>query len=609
MDIQTFVFALAMLCPTGDMPSPCLLPYPQKADISGRALEVKQELVNEFFFNDRAAGLKRDFEDFFRFSLNAREIDDYKGFSESGRVRGSLTVLVATGAIGKAQKFLENFELGKAADNPEVLSSPQAYTLITGLYPPQEQMELQPFIFIQGSDEAGTYYALQTLKQLMERTMTGINLWEAEIMDFPKFPIRGVIEGSYTGPWTHEQRMQMLMFMARFKMNFFMYGPKPDPLVRDTWRVLYSEEKMKEFKEEIEFAKENFITYSFVLSPIKNISYSNPVAIEKAVKKLEQFADIGVEFFGIFFDDIPYIISTQDAKVYTSAAHAHVDFTNKLYEAMKKKYPKVRFAFVPTDYSGIKSTPYNETVKEKLHSDILVGWTGKEVISDVITVEHAKTFEKIVGHKVSLGDNFPVAEGTGGLPCLGPIRWRDPKLYMVIPGFIANATGNQPEASKLSFMTVADYTWNPENYDAERSWEAALRIFSGDPALYPFLRMFAEEYQFNFPMPKRFSMLEGLWEAVWDEYVAGGNRTVVWGVLRETLKNAQQVQSVLEKRLMNPMFIAEMKPTLEKYTAYAKQGLSVLNELSSSPAPKGKSEREKVRNEIVKQLQNSFKGK
>ena len=53
------------------------------------------------------------------------------------------------------------------------------------------------------------------------------------------FAIRGVIEGFYGHPWSHEQRLRLIDFLAARGMNTFVYSPKDDPLVRRDWRLPY----------------------------------------------------------------------------------------------------------------------------------------------------------------------------------------------------------------------------------------------------------------------------------------------------------------------------------------------------------------------------------
>ena len=44
------------------------------------------------------------------------------------------------------------------------------------------------------------------------------------------FAVRGVLEGFYGNPWTHEQRLELIGFIASRGMNTFVYAPKDDPL-------------------------------------------------------------------------------------------------------------------------------------------------------------------------------------------------------------------------------------------------------------------------------------------------------------------------------------------------------------------------------------------
>jgi len=50
------------------------------------------------------------------------------------------------------------------------------------------------------------------------------------------FANRGVIEGFYGPPWSHQDRLDMIRFMGRVGMNMYFYGPKDDPFHREKWR-------------------------------------------------------------------------------------------------------------------------------------------------------------------------------------------------------------------------------------------------------------------------------------------------------------------------------------------------------------------------------------
>ncbi|WP_304407844.1 beta-N-acetylglucosaminidase domain-containing protein, partial [Bacteroides acidifaciens] len=95
-------------------------------------------------------------------------------------------------------------------------------------------------IVLAGNDERGTYYALQTFVQLLKDG----KLPEVEIKDYPSIRYRGVVEGFYGTPWSHQARLRQLKFYGENKMNTYIYGPKDDPYhSAPNWRLPYPEKE------------------------------------------------------------------------------------------------------------------------------------------------------------------------------------------------------------------------------------------------------------------------------------------------------------------------------------------------------------------------------
>ena len=85
-------------------------------------------------------------------------------------------------------------------------------------------------ITIVGYDERGAFYGIQTLRQLVASPAAADGTLPAvEVNDYPDLPLRGVVEGFYGTPWSHEVRLSLIDFYGRFKMNCYIYGPKDDP--------------------------------------------------------------------------------------------------------------------------------------------------------------------------------------------------------------------------------------------------------------------------------------------------------------------------------------------------------------------------------------------
>lgn len=101
-------------------------------------------------------------------------------------------------------------------------------------------------IVLAGNDERGTYYALQTFARLLKNG----KLAEIEIKDYPSIRYRGVVEGFYGTPWSHQARLRQLKFYGENKMNTYIYGPKDDPYhSAPNWRLPYPEKEAVQLRE------------------------------------------------------------------------------------------------------------------------------------------------------------------------------------------------------------------------------------------------------------------------------------------------------------------------------------------------------------------------
>lgn len=114
-------------------------------------------------------------------------------------------------------------------------------------------------ISITGYDERGAFYGLQTLRQLLASPESeGGRLPYVTVNDWPDLPNRGVVEGFYGTPWSHDVRMSLIDFYGKSKMNVYLYGPKDDPYHScPNWRLPYPEKEAKNIKELIDACRRN----------------------------------------------------------------------------------------------------------------------------------------------------------------------------------------------------------------------------------------------------------------------------------------------------------------------------------------------------------------
>jgi hyaluronoglucosaminidase len=487
--------------------------------------------------------------------------------------------------------IVENIKENPFKEEYKNIKNSQGYKIIV------RKIKNNIFIGCIANTEIGIFYSLQTLYQILKKDGSKIVIPEIKIFDYPSFEIRGIIAGSYSEPWSFEDTIDILKFMGKYKMNSFVYGPKGDKLIREEWRKLYSEEQIERFKKEIEEAKKNFIEYGYVISPVKSVNYSQEKSFDALKRKIDQLYEIGIRNFGVFFDDIPEMMTPTDSLYFKEVAEAHVEFTNKLYRYLKGKDKNIRVFFCPIYYSGTQPTPYMKIVRDKLEKEIDIGWTGPDICSYEITEDDAKKFSEIAGKFPGIGDNYPVA-GTWGL---GPLRNRGKYLYKYSKSYIVNPLGKKPISSQLPLLTIADYAWNSENYEPEESFKNAISIFANNKELEKYLKIFSEHFATS---PCRFQKIPEFKkerEKFWEEYINGRIEDSLKNKILEEFDVCIKTKEKLEKIEKNK-FYEEMKEPLEKFKNFGIVGKSLFEILDILKIPETKKEREEIKNKVEELL-------
>ena len=137
-------------------------------------------------------------------------------------------------------------------------------------------------IVVAGRDDAGTYYGVQSLLQILSAD----EVMSVEIKDFPACSQRGVIEGFYGNPWSDANRKSQFDFYGRNKMNVYVYGPKDDPYHRTRWRENYPAAEGAVIRGLAESAKRNHVDFVWAIHTGGSISNSES-DFQAVVNKLE----------------------------------------------------------------------------------------------------------------------------------------------------------------------------------------------------------------------------------------------------------------------------------------------------------------------------------
>ncbi len=306
------------------------------------------------------------------------------------------------------------------------------------------------------------------------------------------FGIRGVIEGFYGKPWSHEERLDMLDFLSRTQLNTYFLAPKDEPGHRRSWQELRPESELEKLGQLVAHATSKGINFGTALSPGQTIIYSDPSELEALKGRLKQYLDLGITLVGVFFDDIPNDFqSPEDAQAFQSFAQAHAVLSNQLFDWLKNYAPAAQLIICPTVYRGTGREEYLIELGALLNPEVHLLWTGIQICSYRLDVRDAQIFQESAKRKPLYWDNYPVNDVAMIHELhIGPLRAREGELVDHSEGLLANPMG-QAEATKIPLFTIAQYLNDPLNYDPDEAWDRALEEVITDSADRAAYRNFA----------------------------------------------------------------------------------------------------------------------
>jgi hyaluronoglucosaminidase len=316
---------------------------------------------------------------------------------------------------------------------------------------------------------------------------------EAGLRQDGGFRIRGIVEGFYGTPWSHDQRLEMIEFIASRGMNTFVYAPKDDPLHRRHWRSPYEGDALDRLAELAALCRSRGVEFVYCLSPGLSIEYSSAEDIADLCRKYETVRSLGVRTFGLLLDDIPPVLQHgSDAAMFGDLVAAHVHVVGEVFRQLTDQSADTTLFVCPTEYWGRGDEAYISALGSGIDPRIELFWTGRAICSPTIDLHDASTVARAARRPVVYWDNYPVNDvAMGNELHVGPYQGRDRHLHRFAAGIIANGM-ELFESSKIAFATIADYLADPEDYDAERSWQFALQDVTRNEDDFYAYRTFAD---------------------------------------------------------------------------------------------------------------------
>lgn len=292
----------------------------------------------------------------------------------------------------------------------------------------------------------------------------------AKAQSGPGEPARFRIRGMKGMLWSPETYLEEIPFLAKYRFNLLMncyttlWDLETDGLNR--WFRPLPKDKFEVMKRVVRACEEAGIEFCFCINPALNspqpFDDEDGEDFQRLWRHFQSFQDLGVRWFSVAFDDISGGVD--------AAGQART--VNRLYARLLERDPEVRFILCPTVYhnrmlSESWAREYLRVLGEELNPEIEVFWTGPGVCSWRITPEDVDAFVDLIGRKPFVWDNYPVNDGAPLLH-LAPLQERSPELHRHVSGYLFNPMYHH-EINRLPAMTIADYLWDPENYDP---WES-----------------------------------------------------------------------------------------------------------------------------------------
>ena len=399
-------------------------------------------------------------------------------------------------------------------------------------------------IVILGETAQAAFFGLATLEQMLEQQKDG-KLTAVTIYDYADTQYRGFIEGFYGYPWDIEDRISLMEYGKRFKMNVYIYGPKSDPYHLGSWRDDYPQEVSEKQKEQgqitqadirrlAEESRKTHMRFVWSVHPAMqngvDLSSRETVdqGVEAVLRKYRHLYSLGVRGFALFVDDIDlqeayegsemqaYMvdrIQTSLEQAYNTPDQAPEDHVTPLFYVP---------SYYALDFGEKDKREHNLTCLQTVNKNAVITITGGGCWS-IVENQALNTYHSLLGRKPLMWWNYPVNDNIDDTMQMGLID----SVYSVsndvddLLGILSNPM-NQAEASKVSLFSLADYSWNTAAFDAKDNWEhsfasilepaekrAALRVFAENSSighepvrLMKLYDKFQREYRVDSTMPE-----------------------------------------------------------------------------------------------------------
>ncbi|MCC6234966.1 MAG: beta-N-acetylglucosaminidase domain-containing protein [Verrucomicrobiales bacterium] len=291
--------------------------------------------------------------------------------------------------------------------------------------------------------------------------------------------LSGIIEGFYGQPWSPAERLELFDRMVAWGLNTYFYCPKDDWKNRAIWREPYSAAELEALASMVRACATRGIHFVYGLSPGLDIRYSHDDDRQRLIARFEQMLGIGCAHFALLFDDIPDRMEAAELAWFGSLASAQCQVANVVHRWVHERQPAARFLFCPTPYCGrmaerqLGGEGYLETLGRELAPAIDILWTGPEIISREITLDHIQALTRRLRRPPLIWDNLHANDYDGHRFFCGPYSGRPLALKSAVRGILTNPNC-ELALNFVAFRTLAAFVHAQDSWDPRAAYLAAL---------------------------------------------------------------------------------------------------------------------------------------
>ncbi len=376
-------------------------------------------------------------------------------------------------------------------------------------------------LVILGENTDATFYGLASLEQMLDKGTE--NMPCVTINDYADQQSRGLVEGYYGYPYSVAVKKDIMRFMARYKLNTYLYGAKSDPYhsgyYLDPYPTTITAEQEKNgwltqdmFKDLTATAHATKVNFIWAIHP--GLKTKTDQDVTNVMNKFKLMYDLGVRQFAVFTDDAGGYDDATNYPLYTqffTNLQNQIDATWNTEDAAPADTVKP-LHYVPHVYNLTWTNVENRQAYFKALSQIpekIIVYTTGYSVWTVPNNSDLTTMKNELGRDVAWWWNYPCNDNADSqiypsdmyqnfidMPAVNN-NSRMPNELNNCAGVLSNPM-QEGEIAKIPLFSVADYAWNNDCFDNEKSWEAAIPAVISAPYADAF-RTLAPYLKYNDP--------------------------------------------------------------------------------------------------------------